>query len=181
MSILPPLPAWESLHPAVVHFPIALLMTAPVFVVMGVVWGSRSREMFTAALLMLLLGTAGAWLATATGDAGEKWAKGVAGASEVLHEHEEHGELARNLFTGLSLAIAILTVALWVRSRPPGLGGRLLAAVVWLGLFAWPALTLAQTAHLGGRLVHDLGLRAPLSGGLPAGEPKEAGEAKEER
>ena len=35
MIQLPPIPGWYELHPLVVHFPIALLLIAPLFVLLG--------------------------------------------------------------------------------------------------------------------------------------------------
>ncbi len=34
-SSFPPFPSWDGLHPLIVHFPIALLLVAPLFVVLG--------------------------------------------------------------------------------------------------------------------------------------------------
>ena len=33
--MFPPVPSWDAMHPMVVHFPIALLLVAPLFVVMA--------------------------------------------------------------------------------------------------------------------------------------------------
>jgi uncharacterized membrane protein len=35
MLTLPPLPTWQAIHPLIVHFPIALLLVAPLFIVIG--------------------------------------------------------------------------------------------------------------------------------------------------
>ena len=37
-NILPPIPSWDGLHPLVVHFPIALLLAAPVLLLAGMVF-----------------------------------------------------------------------------------------------------------------------------------------------
>ena len=36
-QVLPPVPNWSELHPLVIHFPIALLLVAPLFVIAGVI------------------------------------------------------------------------------------------------------------------------------------------------
>jgi len=35
MLHFPPIPNWDALHPLIIHFPIALLLIAPIFVVVG--------------------------------------------------------------------------------------------------------------------------------------------------
>lgn len=168
MLRFPPLPPWEGAHPIIVHFPIALLMVAPAFVVLAMLWKSRAREMLLAATLLVLAGTAFALLATASGGAAEDAAKRVAGAKEVLHEHEELAELARNLFLGVSAVFVVLTLGVWWRREPLAARARVAGGVLLLAAYAFPALTLANAAHEGGRLVHEVGVRAALTPGAPA-------------
>lgn len=170
MALIPPLPTWDTAHPIVVHFPIGLLAVAPVFIVLSMLWGSRHREMLTSALVMVLLGTAGAVLATATGEASERWAKGVPGVDKLVHEHEEAGELARNLFIGVSAVVLIACAVAWARSKPMAMGGRWLLGAILLGVYVYPALTLMQAGHLGGQLVHDHKVTVPLSAARAAAD-----------
>ena len=54
----------NQIHPLMVHFPIALLMVAPVFVLLGAVLrDARGRNMLFSALLIMCLGTAGTFAA----------------------------------------------------------------------------------------------------------------------
>src|SRR5438552_17008626 len=49
---------WNELHPLVVHFPIALLLVAPLFVLMGALWPRRTGLYFPGcALILISLGT----------------------------------------------------------------------------------------------------------------------------
>jgi uncharacterized membrane protein len=165
MMIVASLLTWETMHPAVVHFPIALLLTAPLFIVLSVIWPSRNREMLTSATLLVLLGTAGAGLAVATGEAAEGAAKGIAAAEETFEFHEHTAERARNLFFGVTGVMVIATLITWslgTRLKPIG---KVALALLLLGVYAYPAITLAQAAQAGGRLVHEFGVRAvPLPG-----------------
>ena len=36
MLTLPPIPTWHAIHPLIIHFPIVLLLIAPLFIVIGV-------------------------------------------------------------------------------------------------------------------------------------------------
>jgi uncharacterized membrane protein len=163
---MPPIPPWEALHPVVVHFPIALLLVVPIFVVLALVQRRQRPGLSQAALVLLLLGTVGAWVAVQTGEAAEGLVEGVAGVGEVLEEHEHGGERARNFFTGLTLLYAgiVLLPAILKREPSAALYGGLNAVFLVLYLFA--VVSLANTASLGGRLVHEFGvLGAPASPG----------------
>ena len=35
MIQMPPIPSWDGLHPLIIHFPIALLLVAPLLVLIG--------------------------------------------------------------------------------------------------------------------------------------------------
>ena len=35
MLQFPPFPTWDSLHPLIIHFPIALLLVCPLFILIG--------------------------------------------------------------------------------------------------------------------------------------------------
>lgn len=162
-AILPPMPPYEGLHPIVVHFPIALLMIAPVFILLAAVWKAQTRSMLAASLVLCVIGTAMAFLAVSTGEATEKFAEAIPAAKATLHEHEELAEMARNLFIALTFVVGIATLIAWRlhdRLKP---AGRWIGTAVLLALFAFPLLTLANAAHEGGKLVHLYGVRAPLA------------------
>jgi uncharacterized membrane protein len=163
MIVLPPLPPSDGLHPLVVHFPIALLLVVPVFVVLGLLWRGARPTIFVAATVLLLLGAAGTVAAVLTGEAAEAQAKSVPAARAALERHEELAELARNLFLGLLAVAAALTALHWrFRQRAPAsiVWG---AAAVFLLLHAAASLVLVNAAHEGGRLVHRFGVHAPVA------------------
>lgn len=159
----PPIPPWEGIHPSVVHFPIALACVVPLFVLLAMVWRSQARGMLTAATLLNVLAAAGAVLATTTGEAGEDAAEAIPAARDVLSQHEELGEAARNLALVLASGLALGTVGYWLWGHH--LRHRVLvgAGIVYLVVHGLLCLGLANTAHWGGRLVHELGVQAPLT------------------
>ena len=58
MLTLPPIPSWQAIHPLVVHFPIALLLIAPVFILIGIALKPERRFPFLlVALILMALGT----------------------------------------------------------------------------------------------------------------------------
>ncbi len=160
---MPPMPSWEGLHPIVVHFPIALFLAAIVPAVLALVFRKRAGTWLWASVLMIAMATAGAFLAVATGEAAEEI---VGPASQVveqaIHDHEEAGEMVRNLFL-VTLGLAIVPAVLASREkRDMRLIGP--AAVVMLGSWAFASIRLADAAHQGGVLVHVHGIHAPVAG-----------------
>ena len=55
MLQFPPLPTWDSLHPLIIHFPIALLLLCPLFILISAIPPPpKGKPYMTAALLILL-------------------------------------------------------------------------------------------------------------------------------
>lgn len=160
-SILPPIPASDAAHPIVVHFPIALLLVTPVFLSLGLFWRSKRAEMLLVAMVISVIGTAFAFLATSTGEAAERYAELVPEAAVVVHEHAELAELARNLFIGVTIVYGLGLVAPWKWRASKW---TIAAPVVGLAAFVGPAIVLANAGHEGGRLVHEFGVHAPVGG-----------------
>src|SRR5512140_602898 len=94
---LPPLPTWDGLHPLVTHFPIALLLVAPLFLVLGLVRRSSGRPFLLAALLLMALGTIAIFVAVPTGEAAGRLAERTPLVSKALERHEELAETSRVL------------------------------------------------------------------------------------
>jgi len=175
--MFPPLPPWEGLHVLVVHMPIGLLVVASVFVLLASVF---PRWFGTSALILLVLGTLGAWLAVATGEAARDMVEdGPDPMWEVLERHEELGELARNVFAGLTVlyAVIVLVPLVWKKAARPTVA--VITNLVFLVLLLGANTLLANAAHLGGHLVHLYGVRAQL--GLDESfSEEEAGSEEEE-
>jgi uncharacterized membrane protein len=170
--MLPTLPTWSGMHPLVVHFPIALLLVAPVLVALGAALKRGRGTFFLSALVLMLIGTIGTYVALSTGEAGEGLAETVAGAEALLEQHEELAKTTAAIFTGLTVLFAGIVFG------PPLLrrrleGGALAATLAaFFALYLVGAGALVNTAHAGGRLVHEVGVRAEL-GGQP-GTPEQA-------
>ncbi len=149
------MPPWNHLHPAIVHFPIALLTVAPLLVLLGVMWKEQRRGLHAAALLLLLLGFGGLLLALRSGDAVERYARATPALLAGLQEHERAAQRTTLLFGMLGLAFTVLwCLPLLKREVSRVMDACLLMA--WLLLSGLGLLALARTGHLGGHLVHDL-------------------------
>ena len=159
---LPPWPGWDGLHPLVIHFPIALLMVAPLFVLLSLVLRRYAIEFSRTALVLLALGTLATYVAVSTGKAAGELAEHNDAINAVISQHEELAETTRNAFTVLTLLYAMFTLGPGPlrRLRRPALA--LVTNAVFLVALAGASLLVVSTAHQGGRLVHQLGVHAMM-------------------
>jgi len=158
----PPLPSWDGLHPVIVHFPVALLLVAPLFVLLALLVRIHRRGLLLAALVLMALGTASAWVAVETGEAAEKFAVRSPAVHAVLEHHSELAERTRAIFSVLTLVFAGLLFAPVLLRREPGETATVALALLFLAVYGAGALILANTAHNGGRLVHELGVHGRM-------------------
>ncbi|MFN8179631.1 MAG: DUF2231 domain-containing protein [bacterium] len=157
---MPPIPPWNAIHPQIVHFPIALLITAPLFVLLALILPSRRSAFATSALILMLLGTIGAVVAVESGEAGEDNAKRIPEAVSTFHEHAELGERTRNVFIALTVVFGAVVLAGTKLSRH----AVPMVYVAFLAMYLGGLTILVNTAHRGGLLVHHFGARAPIPG-----------------
>lgn len=163
MIELPPIPTWNAIHPLIVHFPIALLLTAPVLILFGVTLApSRGRGFFLAALVMMALGTVATFLASATGEAAGRVARRSAEIGAVLSRHESLADITRVVFGVLTIAFAVLLYGL-ERLETRQRFGVVVLPLLFLAFYGVGLLILVNTAYAGERLVHQFGVHAPFA------------------
>lgn len=170
MFSFPSLPPFEGLHPLVVHFPIALLLTVWIPALTGLFLRKHTQHWWFATLLWLALGVTGAMAAVITGEAAEEIAIVTTDAAKtLLHEHEEAGELTRTLFiiTFLLSLTTFLMRYVWSAKKQIIIA----AATITTLVYAASTLILINTAHQGGLLVHQHSILAPLGSTNPSATP----------
>jgi uncharacterized membrane protein len=156
----------NPLHPALVHFPIVLILIGTVAAV-GAVFLRRWCLPALAAIL-LTAGAATAFVAAATGEEDA----GMAGemsepAKATLDEHEDWGEMTRNLAVAAALlAIAAATTLRWPKAA------RSLSVLAALAALS-TAYAVTATGHLGGKLVyqHAVGVNPAAASQGKTGQP----------
>jgi len=133
-----------ELHPAIVHFPVALITIAAFFGAMSLF---TKKELFKEiAFWNLLLGVIGAIAAVLTGLIEEQ---------NLAHNDEIHQVLVKHKFTGFGILILsfVLLTWIWVRKKRVGKGE----------YFAWVLFLVIGTAAvfyqgiLGGKMVFEQG------------------------
>ena len=135
----------ESIHPILVHFPLALLMAS--FLVEGLALILRRPALHVVSLWNLGLGVLGAVGAVLSGRQAMAMAKHSMEIYEVMAIHERVGYLV------LLGGVLILAWRLFLRDS----GGRLAQWAAWL-LLGLLCAGMAYGAHLGGRMVYEFGV-----------------------
>ena len=159
-----------GIHPLLIHFPIALLVSAVVVDLVAVV--ARHELARRAATWLLLAGTAFLPLTYWTGrHASDRVASPFPRAEAVMAEHADLAWWTLWVF----ITLAVFRLVLATRDR---LQGRL--HIAFAGLLVAATILLGVTADHGGQLVFDLGVgvrpvrEAPTSAFEPAPEPDPA-------
>jgi uncharacterized membrane protein len=161
MPQFPPLPAWGSMHPLVVHFPIVLLLLAPCFVLFSAILPPpKGRPYAMVALLLLLLGTGALFLAAETGEAAAQIASGDATVKAVLTAHEDLASESEVVFTVFSAILLGMVVLPWLLHRQDTRLTTTFLPLSFLVLYGAGIIFVVNTAHLGARLVHEFGVHA---------------------
>ena len=178
MFSFPPLPPWDGMHPLVIHLPIALILVTPILVVLALVCRKCTLGWLRASALLMVLAAIGACLATSTGSAAEDYAEKVPGARDILEEHEELGEAARNFAIGLAAALVIGTGVYWRLGDKIPRKALITTGVLYLVVHGAAMLVVANASHQGGRLVHEVGVRARLNAGPVTSAPADTHQSR---
>jgi uncharacterized membrane protein len=141
-TLLPGLQHLQNIHPLVVHFPIALLMSAALFYALA--WVFQKDTLTAAAFSLLILGTISACVAAGTGLYAEDGVMVSFSVREHLLEHHEQLMLAT---TGLSVILLVWAVT----ARPFPKKGRWIFLLLFLVLLG----IMTVGADYGARMVYD--------------------------
>lgn len=172
MIQLPPLPSWDGLHPLIIHFPIALLLVVPLFIFIGAaLTPNKGRPYHLAALLLMVLGTLSVFVAVESGEAAGKLAERTPEISAVLERHSGLAAKTSYVFAGLTIVFAALLGTARLLRREESRAAMTVLPLVFLIAYAAGILLLVNTAHNGGRLVHEFGVKAIVASAAPTDAP----------
>lgn len=134
----------HPIHPMVVHFPIALLITSVVFDLLSTRWRHKSFQ--DAGFYTLIAGLLGAAVAVLTGAMAEELAEDKGIPESVLEIHEALGYATLLFFIGL-LALRLLMRWKLISERP----------ALYLAMGVAGIAILSAAGYFGGSLVYDFG------------------------
>lgn len=160
MFQLPPVPTFDGLHPLIVHFPIVLLLIAPLFILIGAALRpSAARHFLIVALILMLLGTAATFVAIESGEAAGKIATRTPEINRILERHEQLADRTSITFVVLTTVFAAL-IGVPLAFRRSSRVFTTALPIAFLVVYGFASLLLVNTAHNGGRLVHEFGVQS---------------------
>jgi len=144
----------DPLHPAVVHFPIAIAVLLPfalAFAAGAIAMGALDRRAWVGVVLLHAVGAGTAWFAEETGHDQEERVERALGErlEEPIHEHEEAAEW---IVIGFGVTL-VLTAAGLLQGR----AGSLARAVAVVGALAVAGMSV-RVGESGGALVYEHGV-----------------------
>lgn len=144
---------WPYLHTLINHFPIVLSVIGAAVLLFAVI--TKRRDAWLYALVTLTFAGLSVYPAFLSGDeAHEVMEHRWYVVHSMMHDHEEAAELA----LWVMLATGVLSAYTWWRmvrrDQPPALVSRWLQILVVIGALGSVG-TLAYSAYLGGRIVHE--------------------------
>lgn len=161
MIEIPPIPAsWDLVHPLVVHFPVALLLIVPIFLALALIIKNYKQCFKTLSILLMLIGTVAAYISVSSGKAAGQLVFQTPEISEALLRHQQLAEISRNIFTGLAVVYLVYFLMPFFRKRPYDEKFDLVFGILFLLIYFAGAAYISTTAHYGGVLVHQLGVKA---------------------
>ncbi len=129
-----------NVHPLFTHFPIALLLVAVAFYVLGSLF--RKENFFIAGRWTLYFG--------ALSTVATVWT-GLQAAETVVHDEEIHQIIMRHQYLGISILILSVVWSLWVVISKANIPSR--GRVIFMGGLLLLSAMILQEADFGGRMV----------------------------
>ena len=152
MGLLP-----DPVHPAIIHFPIALSLVAILFEFLA--RHPRARSLEPSAALLMVLAALGSVAAVLSGQAAHDEAVVPPAVVPLIERHEELGEIAMWLLLVVAAVRLVLAWRGWFKGIVPW---------AYLALAAAAAGAVGYNGYLGGKMVFDHGLgTAPVQRHAP--------------
>jgi uncharacterized membrane protein len=158
----------DPLHPALVHFPIVLILIGMAVAVIAVFWRKGYIPIFAAALLTC--GALGAWVALATGKSDGGLVETLSAPAEALLE--AHETWAERTVTAATTAAVLAIGAIATFRFPRVMRGLSVATALVAMVAAW---TVFETGHRGGAMVYKHGIGVSASSATPSLATERAG------
>lgn len=139
----------SELHLAINHLPLFSVLFGTLILLSGLIL--KQEVLRSLAYLLLILGALGALASAYTGEEAEELVEDYFPeiSHEIIHEHEESAEMARNI----SIALGILSAIALFLNRTKRPIEKILSWILIVGGIVG-SITLMRAAHSGGEIMH---------------------------
>ncbi len=137
----------ETIHPMIVHFPIALLLTATLISGLAVLFKKKREELKIVLYWVLILGAISVLVALFSGLYED--------ARGVVHDDAIHQIMEVHKLLGFIIAFAFISITLWFVIRKHSIQYRELLIITLL--LIGTSGVLVFSAYLGGKMVYEEG------------------------
>jgi uncharacterized membrane protein len=136
----------ETIHPMIVHFPIALLLTATLISVLAIIFKNKREELKIVLYWILILGAVSVLAALFSG---------LYEDERVIHDEVIHKIMEVHKRLGFVIASAFVLITLWfiIRKRKIQFRELLIITLLLIGTSS----VLVYSAYLGGKMVYEEG------------------------
>ncbi len=136
----------ETIHPMIVHFPIALLLTATLISGLAVLFKKKREDLKIVLYWILILGAISVLVALFSG---------LYEDARVVHDDAIHEIMEVHKLLGFIIAFAFVSITLWfiIRKRIMKYRELLIITLLLIGTSG----VLVFSAYLGGRMVYEKG------------------------
>ncbi len=158
MLEIPNIPNWSSMHPFLVHFPIAILLVVPIIITIGIILKKNSKYWFYSASALMIIGLLSIILAIASGEASADLTIIPKAASDIVEKHKTTSVTVRNVFAGLTLLYVLIQMVPVLVKKTLSVQLNRIVNLCFLVLYLICCIGLFNVASMGARLVHEYGI-----------------------
>jgi len=145
----------STLHPKIIHFPIALFVVYALLELIGVV--AKKNDFSKAAYILLLIGMLGAFAAVLTGhQAEDAWKSWTAGSHGLLEEHETFATFSLWYYFLVVILRTAFVIQVEVKKKYSDSAMKIKTGFVLLALLG--CFLIYKTGEYGGKMVYGHGV-----------------------
>ncbi len=151
-----------SLHPLIVHFPIALFCVAPLFLIASFIFKEQKFIILNITCTLMIIGMLSGFLSVFTGEQSAEYLEADPAYVQTLDAHYHLAETAQKIFTVLTLVLGVFLIFNKQLTVKFGKSFHNIFLIIFLIAHMIGLLFLSNAAHYGGKLVHKHGITTTL-------------------
>jgi len=149
-------------HPFFIHFPVALLLIAPFFILLSFAFPSSAKSFFISSLILMWIGTLSVFLSVSTGEIASELIVPSPGILKTLELHEDLATESRFFFSILTILLTVGFFSAQLFRQKLNKRIQIFSTIIFLLFYCGALVILLSAAHQGAILVHKHGIKSSL-------------------